>query len=102
MGIRYQSIANVNALTTVANTDIITDVTIAEDGILRIGIESTSAADFRITLNTTVFTTLGDLAADIWTFFEVPVSAGDVFNMQTVAIEDVSIRVVLVSSTERE
>ena len=102
MAVRYQSIANVDAFTTTANTDIITDVTIDNDGILRIGVETTTASDVRITLNTTNFTTLGDLAADIWTFFDVPVEAGDVFNIQTVAIEDISIRAVLISSTERD
>ena len=102
MGVRYQSLINVDATVTVANTDIITDITIEHDGILRLGLESIDAADWRITLNTTNFTTVLDSAADIWEFVEVPVSKGDVFNIQTVAIETVSIRGVLISTTERD
>lgn len=105
MGIRYQSIASKDVFTTVSNTDIFTDITIAHDGILRIGFEGATVMDMAITLDGTAFTTIGSKTqtADIWTFIEVPVEAGDVFNMQTVGtIEIVSIRVLLISSNERD
>jgi len=92
---RYTSLVNLNAFTTSANTDIITDTTITEDGILRIGLESVSAADWRIALNQTNFTTFIDSAADIWQTVEIPVSADDVLQFQTVDIETVSMRVIL-------
>ncbi len=102
MGVRYQSLVNIDAFTTEANTDIMTDITIEHDGILHIMVETTTAADVRMTLNTTNFTTLVDTAADIWTHVNVPCSAGDVLNIQTVDIEAISVRVVLVSSVERD
>ena len=102
MGVRYQSLMNIVSFTTEANTDITTDITIAHDGILKFAIETTTAADVRMTLNTTNFTTLIDTAADIWTFVEVPCTAGDVLNIQTVDIEAISITCVLVHSTERD
>jgi len=92
---QYQDIATIDGFTTTANTDIITDYTIQNDGILHILVETTTAADVRITLNTTNFTTLVDTAADIWTKLDIPVIAGDVFNIQTVDIEAISFRIVL-------
>lgn len=102
MVVRYQSVASGDAVAASANTDIFTDVTIANDGILRIGFETLAAEDVRITLDGTNFTTLVDTAADIWNFVEVPVEAGDVFNLQTVGAETISFRCVLISSTERD
>ena len=93
---RYTSLVDIDNTTTAVNTDIITDTTITEDGILRIGVVITDAsADFRITLNQTHFTTLGDPAADIWTFFEVPCAKGDILNFQTVGAESIDLRVIL-------
>jgi len=102
MGLTYRSIENVDDFTTTANTDIITDYTFDKDGILRLAIETTTTADVRIALNQTNFTTLIDTAAEIWQFFEIPVTEGDIFNIQTVDIEVISIRAVFISSTERD
>ena len=95
MGARYEDVATIDAFTTSANTDIIADYTIQNDGILHIGVETVDTSDVRITLNTTNFTTLIDTAADIWQFLEIPVRAGDVFNIQTVGIEVISFRIIM-------
>ena len=93
---RYTSLVDIDNTTTAVNTDIITDITILEDGILRIGVATEDAsADFRITLNQTNFTTLVDTAADIWHFVEVPCSKGDILNFQTVGAESIDLRVIL-------
>ena len=94
---RYQDIATKDAFTTVANTDIFTDVVITDDGILRIGVALLTDGDVRITLDGgTTFNSLTKAAGiTTYNFFEVPVKGGDVFNMQTVAIEVANIRVIL-------
>ena len=93
---RYQDLVALDGFSSLANTDIFTDITIQVDGILRIGVETLAVEDVRITLDGgTNFTTLLDTAADIWAFLDVPVRAGDVFNMQTVGAETISIRVIL-------
>ena len=104
MGVRYQSLVNLDAFSASANTDIFTDVTIGSDGILHIAFETLGAEDVRISLDGgTTFTTLRDSAADIWaTDIQLPVTEGDVLQMQTVGAETISIRVVLEHSTERD
>ncbi len=94
---RYQDLASLDAFTTVANTDIVTDITIADDGILRIFFAGLTSSDFRITLDGgTTFNSLDKTTGDTTiVVFEIPVKGGDVFNMQTVAIEVVNIRVIL-------
>lgn len=89
----FRLITAQNNLTTVANTDIISDYDVPNNGVIRIGLETTTAADVRITLDGTNYTTLTDSAAEIWEFFEIPVSGDDTFNIQTVAIEIISLRV---------
>jgi len=102
MVVRYRAIESKDNFTTTANTDIISDFTADTDGIIRLGIETTTTADVRITLNQSNFTTLVDSAAEIWAFFDIPIHAGDIFNIQTVDIEIISIRAVFISSTERD
>ena len=48
---RYISLVKENAATAEANTDIISDVAITEDGVLRIGFETLAAEDVRITID---------------------------------------------------
>ena len=101
MGVRYHVLASKDEFTTSANTDIFTDVVIADDGILRIGVVTADAGDTRITLDGTNYSTILDNVADVWETVEIPVKTGDTFNLQTVGIEVTSIRAVLISSTER-
>ena len=103
MGVRYQLIASGNAVSASANTDIMADTTIENDGILHVAFETLAAEDFRISLDGTNFTTLADTAADIWNHsIKIPVGVGDIINIQTVGAETVSYRILLESSTERD
>ncbi len=104
MGVRYQSIASGDAVAASANTDIMTDTTIANDGLLHIAFETLAAEDVRISLDGgSNFTTLVDTVADIWNAnIIIPVAVGDIIQLQTVGAETISYRILLESSTERD
>ncbi len=103
MGVRFQTLVNLEAAAATANTDIFTDVVIAHDGLLHIAFETLAAEDVRIALNGTNFTTLKDTAADIWnTNITIPCGSGDTLQMQCVGNETISIKIVLESSNERD
>lgn len=84
-----------NAITTVANTDILAaDYTFKTSGVIHIAAVSTaSAGDLRITLDGTTYSTCINMVDDVWEVINIPVERGDTFNIQTVAIETLSLRV---------
>ncbi len=91
-----ETILSLNAFTTSTNTDLMVDYKVRQDGIIRLGVETVEVSNVRITLDGTTYTTLIDTAADIWQFLEIPVVQGDLFNIQTVDIEVISLRIILV------
>ncbi len=91
-----ETILSLNAFTTSTNTDLMADYVVRQDGIIRLGVETVEVSNVRITLDGTTYTTLIDTAADIWQFLEIPVVQGDLFNIQTVDIEVISLRIILV------
>lgn len=90
-----EKVVSENEITTVANTDIITDYTVKTDGVLHIAVVTADAGDVRITLDGTNYSTVLDTPVDVWTVINIPVTGQDVFNIQTVDIEVASIRVLL-------
>ena len=91
---RYQQVTAQNEITTVANTDIITDYDILEDGILTISYVSADTADLRVTLDGTNYSTIHEANVDVWATVNIAVRSGDVFNIQTVGIEVISLRII--------
>ena len=91
-----ETILSLNAFTTSTNTDLMADYRVRQDGIIRLGVETVEVSNVRITLDGTTYTTLIDTAADIWQFLEIPVTQGDLFNIQTVDIEIISLRIILI------
>ena len=91
-----ETILSLNAFTTSTNTDLMADYVVRQDGIIRLGVETVEVSNVRITLDGTTYTTLIDTAPDIWQFLEIPVVQGDLFNIQTVDIEIISLRIILV------
>ena len=91
----FELVAKAKTLTTVANTDIFTDIAIKKAGLLHISIGATTAADLRITLDGTNYQTIQDVAADIHTTITIAVSPGDTLNFQTVAIEVLDLTVLI-------
>ncbi len=94
---RYRIIASLDVFSATANTDMVTDITITQDALIRIMVATVDDGDFRISVDggTTFNSLVGATGITTWNIVEMYVNSGDVINFQTVANETVDLRVLL-------